>query len=168
MGIDVRPIRDGELVDWLDAQTTGFLERPDVTKVADEVREHWDVQRLFGAFDGDRVVGTARTWPTEVTVPGNRTIKASALTGVAVRPTHRRQGLLRRLLGAEHAAARERGEVASLLHASEALIYDRFGYGPRARRPPGRSMSRQPAFTRPRAAAPERSTSSRSTTRPST
>jgi len=56
-------------------------------------------------------------------------IKAAAVTAVSVRPTHRRRGILRRMLAAEHAAARERGEVASLLYASEATIYGRFGYG---------------------------------------
>jgi predicted acetyltransferase len=129
MTIDVRPIRDDELVPWLDVETTGFLDRSNIAKIAEEVRPHWDLNRLWGAVEGERIVGTTRTWPTELTVPGNGRIKASAVTAVSVRPTHRRRGLLRRMLSAEHAAARERGEVASLLHASEALIYGRFGYG---------------------------------------
>jgi predicted acetyltransferase len=129
MTIDVRPIRDDELVPWLDAQGTGFLDRTDVTKIAEEVREHWDLRRVWGAVDGERIVGTTRTWATELTVPGNTTIKGTAVTGVTVRPTHRRQGLLRRMLTAEHAAARERGELASLLYASDYPIYPRFGYG---------------------------------------
>jgi predicted acetyltransferase len=33
------------------------------------------------------------------------------------------------MIGAEHAAARDRGEVAGVLYASEAPIYGRFGYG---------------------------------------
>ena len=129
MTIDVRPIDDSELLPWLDAQSIGFLDRPDVAKIAEEVREHWDLRRVWGAVEGEQVVGTTRTWPTELTVPGNARIKASAVTAVTVRPTHRRRGLLRRMLAAEHAAARERGEVASLLYASEATIYPRFGYG---------------------------------------
>jgi predicted acetyltransferase len=129
MTIDVRAIRDDELVPWLDAQAIGFLDRPDVARIAEEVREHWDFRRIWGAVEGDRVVGTIRTWPTELTVPGNARVKASAVTAVTVRPTHRRRGLLRRMLAAEHAAARERGEVASLLYASEYPIYPRFGYG---------------------------------------
>jgi predicted acetyltransferase len=129
MTIDVRPIHDDELVPWLDAMSIGFLDRLNVEKLADEVREHWDLERVWGAVEGDRVVGTTRTWPTELTVPGNARIKASAITAVTVRPTHRRRGLLRRMLAAEHAAARERGEIASLLYASEYPIYTRFGYG---------------------------------------
>ncbi|HET7473068.1 MAG TPA: GNAT family N-acetyltransferase [Candidatus Limnocylindrales bacterium] len=129
MAIDVRTIREDELVSWLDAQTTGFLVRPEIDKIAEEVREHWDLSRIWGALDGDRVVGTLRTYGTELTVPGNRGVKASAVTQVAVRPTHRRRGLLRRMVTAEHAAARDRGEVASMLYASEGSIYGRFGYG---------------------------------------
>jgi predicted acetyltransferase len=129
MTIDVRPIDEVELLPWLDAQAIGFLDRPDIAKIAEEVRQHWDFRRIWGAVEGERVVGTTRTWPTELTVPGNAQIKASAVTAVTVRPTHRRRGLLRRMLAAEHAAARERGEVASLLYASEATIYPRFGYG---------------------------------------
>ena len=131
MEIDVRPIRpDDELLSWLDAETTAFLDRGvDHAKVADEVRPHWDFGRVWGAVEGNRVVGTMRTYATELTVPGGRVVPASAVTQVSVRPTHRRRGLLRRMIEAEHAAARERGEVVSMLYASESGIYGRFGYG---------------------------------------
>ena len=129
VAIEVRAIREDELAPWLDAQTTAFLARPDVERIADEVREHWDLARVWGAFDGERVVGTARAYATELTVPGNRQVKASAVTQVAVIPTHRRRGALRTMLETEHAAAAERGELVSMLYASEATIYDRFGYG---------------------------------------
>jgi predicted acetyltransferase len=129
MTIEVRAIRDDELADYLDAVTTGFLERTDVDKLAEDVRPHWDFSRVWAAFDEGRVVGTTRTWPTELTLPGNRQVKASAVSGVTVRPTHRRRGLLRSMIAAEHAAARERGEIVSLLYASDYPIYGRFGYG---------------------------------------
>jgi predicted acetyltransferase len=128
--IEIRAIREDELVDWLDSLSTGFLDRPDVAKIAVEVLPHWDLARAWAALDDGKVVGTTRTWPTELTVPGNAQIKASAVAAVTVRPTHRRRGLLRGMIAAEHAAARERGEVASLLYASEYPIYSRFGYGP--------------------------------------
>ncbi|MEZ5271349.1 MAG: GNAT family N-acetyltransferase [Ilumatobacteraceae bacterium] len=43
--------------------------------------------------------------------------------------THRRRGLLTELMGRVHADALSRGEPVSILHASEAVIYGRFGYG---------------------------------------
>ncbi len=130
MTIEVRAIRDDELPGYLDAVTTGFLERTDIGALAADVRPHWDLARVWAALDAGRVVGTTRTWPTELTLPGNRQVKASAVSGVTVRPTHRRRGLLRGMIAAEHAAARERGERVSLLYASEYPIYGRFGYGP--------------------------------------
>ena len=48
---------------------------------------------------------------------------------VTVRPTHRRRGLLRRLIQAHFDDCRERGEALSGLWASESSIYGRFGYG---------------------------------------
>jgi predicted acetyltransferase len=130
MSIDVRAIHDDELLPWLDALSTGFLDRPDMAKFAEEVRPHWDLARAWAAFEGDRIVGTFRTWAGELTVPGYARLKASAVTAVAVLPTHRRKGILSRMAAAEHGAARERGEVVAMLYASEYPIYGRFGYGP--------------------------------------
>jgi predicted acetyltransferase len=126
---EIRRIRDEELPAFVDAMTTAFHERPDVDRVADEMRAVWDLQRTWGAFDGDRICGTFRSWPTEVTVPGGALLAAAAVAGVTVLPTHRRQGILRRMVAVEHAAIRERGEAIGLLHASEYPIYGRFGYG---------------------------------------
>ena len=129
MTIDIRAVREDELPAWFDCVSTGFLDRPNIPGIVTEVLPHWDLSRVWGAFDGDLVVGTARTWATELTVPGCHPVKAAALSGVTVRPTHRRQGILRRMLAAEHAAARARGELAGLLYASDYPIYSRFGYG---------------------------------------
>jgi predicted acetyltransferase len=52
------------------------------------------------------------------------------VTAVTVRPTHRRRGIFGRLAATEHAAARDRGEIAAILFAIEYPIYGRLGYGP--------------------------------------
>jgi predicted acetyltransferase len=130
MTLDIRTIRQDETPAWLDCTATTFLERIDVDKVAEEVKPLWDFGRVWGAFDGGAIVGTLRSWATELTLPGCGRLPAAAVSGVSVRSTHRRQGILRRLVTAEHAAARERGEALALLYASEYPIYGRFGYGP--------------------------------------
>jgi predicted acetyltransferase len=56
-------------------------------------------------------------------------VTSAALTNVTVAPTHRRQGLLRRMLDPDLAAAQERGEPLAILIAAEFPIYGRFGYG---------------------------------------
>jgi predicted acetyltransferase len=78
-------------------------------------------------------VGTARSWATEVTVPGGALLPGSAIAAVGVLPTHRRRGILRGLMDAELAAARDRGETLAALWASDARIYGRFGFGPATR-----------------------------------
>jgi predicted acetyltransferase len=79
-------------------------------------------------------VATLRTVPRTITVPGadgtTELLSADALTNVTVAATHRRQGLLSRMLGASLAAARDRGDPVSILIAAEWPIYGRFGYAP--------------------------------------
>jgi predicted acetyltransferase len=135
MPIEIRRVRndDDELAEYFDAMSTGFLARPDVARIAVDVKPLWDFDRVWAAFEGTRIRGTFRTWATELTVPGGATVPAAAVTNVTVLPTHRRRGLMREMTLAEHAAARERGEVASLLYAAEYGIYGRFGYGPGCR-----------------------------------
>jgi predicted acetyltransferase len=101
-----------------------------MAKIAEDVRPHWDLQRAWATIEDGRIVGTLRTWGGELTVPGCDRVKASAVTGVSVLPTHRRRGILSRLVAAEHRAARDRGEAVAILYASEFSIYGRFGYGP--------------------------------------
>ena len=102
---------------------------PDVEKVAAELREIWDLDRVWSAFDGDRLVSTFRSFPTEITVPGCGSVAATGIASVSVKPDHRRRGIMRAMVAKEHAAARDRGEVAALLYAAEYPIYGRFGYG---------------------------------------
>lgn len=130
---DIRTIRDDELVQFIEVLTTAFLERPDAREVADELRPLWDLDRTLAAFDGDRMCGTFRSFPTELTVPGGGCLPGSAIVAVSVLPTHRRRGVMRAMVANEHAAARERGEPLALLHAAEYPIYGRFGYGPACR-----------------------------------
>ncbi len=130
MSPEIRRVRDDELPDFLDTMSTAFLERPDTKRVADEVRPLWDLERVWAAFDRERMCGTFRSWATELTVPGGARSPSTAVSGVTVLPTHRRRGVLRQMVAAEHAAARDRGEVLGLLYAAEYPIYGRFGYGP--------------------------------------
>ena len=51
------------------------------------------------------------------------------MTVVGVLPTHRRRGILDRMMRAQLADVRERGEPIAALWASEETIYGRFGYG---------------------------------------
>ncbi|MEU1120455.1 MULTISPECIES: GNAT family N-acetyltransferase [unclassified Streptomyces] len=85
---------------------------------------------LLARTDDGRPVGTAAAYSFELTLPGESVTPASGVTAVGVLPTHRRRGLLSALMRHQLAGLRERGEYVSVLLASEAPIYGRFGYGP--------------------------------------
>lgn len=127
--IEIRRVAADELPAWFGAMGAGFHEAFDTEQVAAVARDFYELDRLWASIDDGRFVGTARTWGVELTLPGGGRIAGSAVSAVTVLATHRRRGLLTGMLGAEHAAARERGESVGLLYASEYPIYGRFGYG---------------------------------------
>ncbi len=129
---EIRTIADDELACWLAAMAHGFQMYGDSVAEARDRRDHLDLARCYGAFDGKDVAGTLRSLPTELTVPGPDPIVASALTMVTVMPTHRRQGLLSSMITTDLSDSYDRGEALSILIASEYPIYGRFGYGPAA------------------------------------
>ena len=130
---EIRRAREGDVRAMFECMSTAFLERFDAAKVAEEVKPLWDLDRTWVALDGERVCGTFRSWATELTVPGGQRLPAAAVSAVTVLPTHRRRGILRSMVAAEHGAIRDRGEAIGLLYASEYPIYGRFGYGPGCR-----------------------------------
>jgi predicted acetyltransferase len=128
MNLKVRTIEAPEINSWVQCMGVGFL-----FTVADGYPEYFladvDLERTWGAFDGERVVGTLRSFPTAFTVPGPAEVRVAALTNVTVAPTHRRRGLLTEMITADLRATADRDEPVGILIASEYPIYGRFGYG---------------------------------------
>jgi len=86
------------------------------------------VDRMHAAFDGKAIVGGAGVFPFEMTVPG-AVVPCAGVTVVGVLPTHRRRGILRRMMRAQIDDVRERSDPFAALWASEPTIYGRYGYG---------------------------------------
>ena len=129
--ITVRAIDHDEIVAWYAAVGAGFLIWPTDPDVVAEARgKYLELDRTTGAFDGDTMVGTFRTFGSQLTLPGGGQVPVSAVTAVTVHPTHRRHGILTRMITRDIEAGVQRGDVASVLIASEWPIYGRFGYGP--------------------------------------
>ncbi|MGW2821549.1 GNAT family N-acetyltransferase [Streptomyces sp. NPDC001443] len=129
--LDVRPITESELPDWLRALNTGFLREPVSSgKQLDGRRKQFVPGRLLGAFDGGRCVATYRSFAQELTAVGGTPVPADAVSNVTVTATHRRRGLLTRMMNHDLAAAKERGDVVATLIAAEYRIYGRYGFGP--------------------------------------
>lgn len=94
-----------------------------------EVRSAIDLERSWGAYDGDRVVGTASSEGARVALPWGASAPFAAVSSVTVRSTHRRRGILTQMMRRQLTDLHERGERLAGLWASEAAIYPRFGYG---------------------------------------
>ena len=132
MPIDVRPVREAELPAWFEAASSVFFMWPwgEPQATADFRKAHMDLERTRAAFDGEQIVGTFRTFPTPLTLPGGGSLTASAVTAVTVRSSHRRRGVLSAMQADDIARAVAAGEAVGVLIASEWPIYGRYGYGP--------------------------------------
>jgi len=126
MEIEVRGF-DGEARQFLEAGELAFAER-----ARDEDVPSWEAvfeaDRAVAAYDGDRIVGTAGIFSFDLTIPG-AVAPSAGVTIVGVHPTHRRRGVLRRMMRFQLDQVHERGEATAILWASEGSIYQRFGYG---------------------------------------
>ncbi|MBT2444655.1 GNAT family N-acetyltransferase [Streptomyces sp. ISL-36] len=131
MSFEVRAVVESEYPDWLKAINTGFLRPPVVTdeEVADRL-PHTDLSRVLGVFERGRIVATFRSFTQELSTVGGGSLVADAVSGVTVSATHRRRGLLSRMMARDLAAAKERGDAVATLIAAEYPIYGRFGFGP--------------------------------------
>lgn len=87
-----------------------------------------ELDRTFCCFEDATMVATSANFSFDMTVPG-ATAGCAGVTMVSVAPTHRRQGLLNRMMRALVDDARDRGEPLAALFASEEAIYPRYGFG---------------------------------------
>jgi len=128
MSPEVRTIGTSDLPRFVACVSKGFF-HPMPEEYAEYFSGEVDLERTWAAFDAGEVVGTLRSFATELTVPGPKQVSAAALTNVTVAPTHRRRGLLTEMITADLRSARDRGEQVGILIAAEYPIYGRFGYG---------------------------------------
>ncbi|WP_069816726.1 GNAT family N-acetyltransferase [Streptomyces sp. TP-A0874] len=131
MSLEVRNITEADLHEWVRAVNTGFLRPPEaLAEQVEQQRPQLEPERTLGAFDSGHCVGTYRSFTQRLTVPGGGQVTSDAVSSVTVSPTHRRRGLLSRMLAADQARAKDRGDLLSTLIAAEYRIYGRHGFGP--------------------------------------
>ena len=126
---------------WIRAVGFGFHDSSRnngfIRKLMDMYRA--DNRELTGVYQGGDVaphslgadipVATFATLRKDLNIGCGRHLAAQLVTSVTVRGTHRRRGLLRRMMTEDLAAARADGLAVAALTASEGSIYGRFGYG---------------------------------------
>ncbi|WP_169165969.1 GNAT family N-acetyltransferase [Cellulomonas taurus] len=120
-------VPESRLPEFREVDEFGFAEHLD-----EDILQHL----TFGIpFDRTRaverdgqLVAVHGSYPFQLSVPGG-TQPCAGLSWVAVRPDHRRRGLLRAMIQDHLTRSIARGESVSALFAAEPAIYGRFGYG---------------------------------------
>ena len=127
--------------DWIRAVGHGFHDEHRADEHIDKIIElHLaDGRELTGAYlkggtpshalDAAYPVATFGSFEKELNIGFGRQLRTHLITSVTVRGTHRRKGLLRRMMEGDLAAAKAAGTTMAALTASEASIYGRFGFG---------------------------------------
>ncbi|WP_010202461.1 GNAT family N-acetyltransferase [Salinibacterium sp. PAMC 21357] len=120
---------------WLQADYRGFHGPTASKEQVDSQFTGVTYRRTVGVWDDSLVtpdvpVATTSSWTEQLTVPGDRTIEAWAISSVTVSPTHRRRGIARSLIEGELRSAAAMGLPMAILTVSESTIYGRFGFGP--------------------------------------
>jgi predicted acetyltransferase len=81
------------------------------------------------SLPADVPVATFATFRKSLNIGFGRSLESQLVTSVTVRTSHRRRGLLRRMMSEDLNLAKEDGIAMAALTASEGTIYGRFGYG---------------------------------------
>ena len=125
--IEIRGIDESEYEGWFIDHDVAFGRRATAEDAA-RARPSVEVDRALAAFEGATIVGTTHALSVELTVPGGA-CPTALVDMVGVLPTHRRRGVLTRMMERQLSDIHERGEPLAALTASESVIYGRFGYG---------------------------------------
>ena len=88
-----------------------------------------DVAAPAGAWGVEYPVATYAYHRKSLNVGTGTLLPVHQITAVTVRPSHRRRGLLRAMMGSDLAQAKAAGIPIAALTASESTIYGRFGFG---------------------------------------
>ncbi|MDP9075465.1 MAG: GNAT family N-acetyltransferase [Actinomycetota bacterium] len=135
MGLDPYPVSPADVADFVRAAAHAFGSVADDEDIAWRTADFFEPGLALAVTDGGRMVATAAAHLFELTLPAAAgrpcpVVTIPGVTAVGVLPTHRRRGLLTKLMAAQLSDFRSRGFPLAVLLASEAVIYRRFGYGP--------------------------------------
>lgn len=126
---DVRVLAADEIAQAETVFRTAMIGLPPVDATAEQRAALHEPGRALGVHDGGELAGTAESYGSWLAVPGGARVPHAAVTHVGVLPTHTRRGILSALMRRQLEDIASRGEVVASLRASEAVIYERFGYG---------------------------------------
>ncbi|EUA15389.1 acetyltransferase family protein [Mycobacterium kansasii 732] len=131
MGIEIRVLdSEDDLVAAAGIFRAAMIGLPPVPDLAPgRITTLLEPGRTVGAFAGRQLVGTADAVTCGLTLPGGAVVRHAAVTHIGVLPSFTRRGIATELIRHQLNDIAARGEAVATLRASEATIYERFGYG---------------------------------------
>ena len=126
-GYELRQITTEEMREFISVEQYVFAEFEELTDK--QIEENPVKSEMTTAvFHKGKIVTTTAGLPFSMMLNGNA-VKTDGVTAVGTLPDHRRQGLVRHTITHRLHLAKEENQPASILYASMAAIYQRFGYG---------------------------------------
>jgi predicted acetyltransferase len=126
MAIEIRAAREDEMDQYAQMGAYSFAgvfgDGPD-NVMTQSSRAEW----TLCAFDGPVMATSFLTFPFTMRANGNA-VAFAGVSGVGTHPQYRRQGLLRRIMTQSFGNMRDAGQTVAGLWASQAAIYQRYGY----------------------------------------
>src|SRR6201996_4559641 len=131
MTTDIRVLdSEGDLVAAANVFRAAMIGFPRLAGLeADQISRLLEPGRTIGAFVDDQLVGTADAQTSTLTLPGGARVGHAAVTHIGVLPSYTRRGIASDLVRHQLHDIAARGEPIATLRASEATIYERYGYG---------------------------------------
>lgn len=129
-GVEIRGISETEFPKFRQAIGFGFGEdNVDTPEAIAASQALFPLETCLVAVDDGNFVGTFGSFAFDLSVPGGATLPMAGTTIVTVFPSHRRRGVLSKMMARHLDQAVELGQPIAGLWASESSIYSRFGYG---------------------------------------
>ncbi|GGS42208.1 UPF0256 protein [Actinokineospora fastidiosa] len=127
----MRVLTDEDMSAYVDLVISAFLSTDSAEDIGARMRIVLADSRQVGVFDDDRLVGAMSVGERRLTLPEGTAVPFAAVTYVVVAADQRRRGVLTGMMRAQLAEIHDAGGPAvAALWASEAGIYQRFGFGP--------------------------------------
>jgi predicted acetyltransferase len=120
---------EDELIAAANVFRTAMIGFPRLDLAPGQIAQLLEPGRTIGAFVDDQLVGTADAVTSRLTLPGGTLVGHAAVTHIGVLPSFTRRGVATDLVRHQLHDVAARGEAVATLRASEATIYERYGYG---------------------------------------
>lgn len=127
MAVEIRPATEAEMDDFRQVAKNALMIAPGI--YPEEAIQAIRPEMTFCAFEGGRLATSYAAWPLKMRFNGDA-LQVAGITFVGTRPTSRRKGLLKQVVVRYFNHLHQSGGPSvAALHASQAAIYHRYGYG---------------------------------------